>query len=293
MTAIEEVGVSFEQIMGSVFRLGTSVEVLTALGARVSAEPGSIPADIAAAIDDVLAAAGIPSVDGLAPPQRAMLAGAVRTTLGQAADVLDAPTRQAGWAYTDVAVLEGQGRASMGVPPLLAQSGAFGDVTSFLDVGTGVGWLAVSATQVWPNATVVGIDLWGPSLERARLNVTEAGVADRVEIREQSVTDLDDVDRFDLTWVPSFYMPYDAMVIGFERILAATKPGGHVAVGRVDAPPDPVAQATQRLRAVRDGGSLVSADELTGLLSKAGWSDVAPIPRSGPIPLEFVAGRKA
>ena len=98
-----------------------------------------MPADVDAAIDAVLAAAGCPIVRELAPPQRAMVAGFVRAAFGQATNLFTEPNRPAGWTYTDPAVLEGLGRGSMMVPPMLAQTGEFGDVTSFLDVGTGVG----------------------------------------------------------------------------------------------------------------------------------------------------------
>ena len=40
-------------------------------------------------------------------------------------------------------------------------------VRSFLDVGSGIGLLAIAAAGVWPQAAIVGIDVWGPSLEAA------------------------------------------------------------------------------------------------------------------------------
>lgn len=281
---------SMEEIMGAVMRLQVSVDTLAAVGARLRGD--DIPKDVAAAVDDVMTAAGFPSLDDLAPQQRMAVGGMVRTMFGQALDLLDKPARPAGWSYTDVAVLEGQGRGSMSVPPMMAATGEFGDVTSLLDVGTGVGWLAVGAAQVWPNAEVVGVDVWEPSLERARENVASSGLGDRIEIRNQSVTDLSDRDRFDLVWVPSFYVSADVLPAAFASILAATKPGGKIAVGRFDAPPDPVASAVQRLRTLRDGGALPSVDETVAWLTDAGWSDVRALPRPAPVPLQFVVGTK-
>ncbi len=178
------------------------------------------------------------------------------------------------------------------LPTALAQSGEFTDVTSFLDVGTGVGWLAVGAAQVWPNSMIVGIDIWEPSLERARTNVADAGVADRVELRNQSVTDLTDRDRFDLTWVPSFFVPRNLVAGAFARIHAATRSGGQVVVARYDPPPDPLANTTLRLRTIRDGGSWLETDEIVQLLGDADWTDVRVLPKTGPAPLTFVAGRR-
>ena len=73
------------------------------------------------------------------------------------------------------------------------------------DIGTGVGLLAVSAARVWPECAVTGIDVWEPSLELARRNVTAAGLGHRIEIRRQDVLDLDDADRYDCVWLPSFF----------------------------------------------------------------------------------------
>ncbi len=293
MTTIEETQVSMQDVMGAAMRFQAAADVVAALGARLGEDSDALPPEVAAAIDDVLAAAGLTGLDQLAPPQRAMIAGMARTMFGQAADLLHNAVRPAGWTYTNVAVLEGQGRASMAVPGLLAATGEFGDVTSFLDVGTGVGWLAVAAAQVWPNADIVGVDVWEPALQRARANIAGAGLDRRVEIRGQSIADLNDSERFDLTWVPSFFLSTEVLTPGLERILAATRPGGRVAVGRYEPPPDPIVRTTQRLRTVRDGGAILNADEVVEFLAAAGWSDVRPLPRTGSVPLQFVTGRRA
>jgi SAM-dependent methyltransferase len=180
----------------------------------------------------------------------------------------------------------------MMVPTFINQTGEIGEVSSFLDVGTGVGWLAVAATQVWPECTVVGIDTWEPALERARSNTGEAGVADRIELRNQSVVDLDDIDRFDLTWVPSFFLSREVVAAGAERILAATRPGGQVVVARYDPPHEPLAEAALRLRTLRDGGSWIPTDEIVEILQNAGWSDVRVLPMPPGFTITFVAGRK-
>lgn len=286
--------VSIQDVMIAVSRLQGAIDALAAIGARAAVtEPDAIPTEVERAIDAVLIAAGVPDLGELPPPQRATVAAFVRSAFGQAANVLAEPTRRPGWSYTDAAVLEGQGRGSMIVPTLLAQTGEFGAVTSFLDVGTGVGWLAVGATHVWPNCTIVGIDTWEPSLERARVNVAAAGVADRIEVRNQSVTDLSDHDRFDLTWVPSFFLHHDTLSTAFERILAATRSSGQIVVARYDPPPDPLTHATLRLRTIRDGGSWLETSECIELLGKAGWTDVRALPKNGPVPFTFIAGRKS
>ena len=215
---------SFIDVAGAVSRLQATTDALAALGARLAiGDHNTVAPEIRSALDEVLAAVGVGDVADLDPQQCAMMAGLVRTVFAQSADLLDRPTRDIGWSYTDPALLEGQGRASMMMPTLLAGTGELGDVSSFLDIGTGVGLLAVSAARVWPRCTVVGIDVWKPSLDLARRAVTTAGLDDRIEIREQDVLDLDDVDRYDCVWLPSFFFRGDILAAAMPKIVAATE----------------------------------------------------------------------
>jgi SAM-dependent methyltransferase len=278
--------------MTAVARLQAAAEALAATGARASvSDADGIPAAVAPHLDAVLAAVGVPDLTQLPPPQRAMVGSYIRSAFAQAADILERPTRDVGWSYTDVAILEGQGRGSMMMPTLLEQTGAFDDVTSLLDVGTGVGWLAVGAAQVWPNSSIVGVDTWEPSLERARANVAESGLADRVELRHQNIVELPDRDRFDLTWFPMFFITRDLLPRALERVLDATKSAGQIAVARFNAPPDELASATLRLRVVRDGGAWLEVNDVVSMLGAAGWADVRVLQAPTPT-LTFIAGRK-
>src|SRR5262249_3212437 len=152
-------------------------------------------------------AAGLGPLDGLAPPERAMIATRIEVVLREALDVIQQPARAPGWAFTDPVILDGWGRGSAVVPGIIAGlTPELADVTDFLDVGTGGGLLAVAAAATWPQASVVGIDTWGPSLERAAANVAGAGLDERVSLRSQDVGAVDDVDRFDCIWVPTFFL---------------------------------------------------------------------------------------
>src|SRR5689334_2794448 len=150
---------SFEQVMGSVQGMSTALDTLAALGAELSLKTSGAQADpsIESALSRVTAAAGVPDLDELAPPQQAMVLALIRMFFAQAADLLAEPERAPGWTFTDPHVLEGYGRGSMMVPMRLVAEPELANVTSFLDVGAGVGLLAVSAANVWPAATVVGI----------------------------------------------------------------------------------------------------------------------------------------
>ena len=284
---------SMQEMTAVITRFQVATDALAALGARLGMGDGdTVAPEILAALDEVLAAAGVTDVDGLEPQQRAMMAGLIRTMFAQSADLLGHPTRDAGWSYTDPVVLEGVGRGSMMMPTLLRGSGEFTDVSSLLDIGTGVGLLAVSAARVWPACTVVGIDVWKPALELARRNVSAAGLAGRIEIRQQDVLDLDDVDRYDCVWLPSFFFGRDTLAAALPRIVAATQPGGYVVMAHYEPPPDALPRTTMRLRTIRDGGSVLDADGAAELLRGAGGKDVHPLTRTWPVPVGFVVGQK-
>ena len=103
---------------------------------------------MADALRGVLEAAGLTGLDELAPQQQAIVASLARLYVHQADELLEAPGRSAGWTFTDPVILDGWGRGSMMVPPAIkAAHPDLADVTSFLDVGTGVGLLAVSADE--------------------------------------------------------------------------------------------------------------------------------------------------
>jgi SAM-dependent methyltransferase len=285
---------SFEQLMGTVQGMSTAMDSLAAIGAELSLKTSGVTADpsIESALARVSAAAGVTDLDSIPPPQQAMALALIRMLFAQAADLLAEPGRAPGWTFTDPNLVDGYGRGSMMVPVRLAGEAELANVASFLDVGTGVGLLAVSAANVWPAATVVGIDVWEPSLERARANVGGAGLDDRITLRNQDLSALDDVDAFDCAWVPTFFVPDDVLKTGLARIMRAVKPGGWVVLGAFLTPPDPVAQATNALHTIRGGGCVLDLDRAAELLADAGFVAVHPLERTMPMPLGFVIGQR-
>jgi SAM-dependent methyltransferase len=285
---------SFEQVMGTIQGMSAAVDTLAAIGAELSLKTSGTQADpsIESALARVLEAAGVPDLDELAPPQQAMALALIRTFFAQAADLLAEPTRTPGWTFTDPDVLDGYGRGSMMVPMRLAAEPELANVSSFLDVGAGVGLLAVSATNVWPDASVVGIDVWEPSLERARANVGAAGLDDRITLRNQDLIALDDADAYDCAWIPTFFLPEDVLKTGLARTLRAVRPGGWAVLGVFLTPPDPVAASTTALKTIRGGGCVLDLDRAAELLTDAGFVNVHPLERTMPMPLGFVIGQR-
>ena len=286
----------FEDVMTTVSRWLVAAEALAAVGAELSLLQAPAPGhpEVTRALQAVSAAGGLPDLGALPAPQREMLIGLIRMGLHQAADLLDDPGRPPGWTFTDPAILQGWGRGSAFVPAALAAAAPeLAGVRSFLDVGTGIGLLAIAAAGVWPQAAVVGIDIWGPALDTAAANIRAAGLADRVTIRDQDVTALDDADAYDCAWFPTFFVTEAGFEAAMPRLCRAVRRGGWLVLGRMAPPPDPLAQATFALRTIRGGGAEFDAKRLIASLETVGCTDVRVLPRQGPAPLEYVIGQRA
>ena len=286
---------SFEDVMTVMGRWLTATEALAAVGAELTLkqapEPGH-PA-VVGALQAVSAAGGLSGLDELTVPQRQMVTGLIRMGLHQASDLLDDPGRPPGWTFTDPAILRGWGRGSAMVPGALAAAvPELAGVRSFLDVGSGVGLLAIAAAGVWPQATVVGIDVWGPSLEAAAANVRAAGLGDRITLRDQDVAALDDSDAYDGAWFPTFFVTEPVLEAAMPRLYRALRPGGWLVLGRMAPPPDPLAQAVSALRTIRAGGTDFDAKRLVAALEAVGCTAVRVVPRQGPAPMESVIGQR-
>jgi 2-polyprenyl-3-methyl-5-hydroxy-6-metoxy-1,4-benzoquinol methylase len=66
------------------------------------------------------------------------------------------------------------------------------------DVGCGTGWSSISIARAYPNVRVDGYDLDEPSVELARRNAEEAGVADRVTFHVRDASDPTLEGRYEL-----------------------------------------------------------------------------------------------
>jgi predicted nucleic acid-binding protein len=75
------------------------------------------------------------------------------------------------------------------------------------DVGVGTAGLAIAMANLWSSLKVVGIDPWATSVTLAQENVQNAGLAERIQLREQAVEAFWDTNQFDLAWLPSAFIP--------------------------------------------------------------------------------------
>jgi SAM-dependent methyltransferase len=204
------------------------------------------------------------------------------------------------WGGQDDATLLAQGRASaLGgrmlasfvVPALAGLGERFAGGGDFLDVGVGVGELAAAFCESLPGARVVGIDVLPRALDLARRTIEDRGLRNQLELRLQPVQELDDIERFDLAWLPAPFIPEAVFAVGADRVHAALRPGGWLIVGAGRFDGDQLAVAVTRWKTVRAGGTAISADEARTALETAGFAEFIALPTPPGAPALYAARR--
>jgi SAM-dependent methyltransferase len=291
---------SFESLMRELQALNSSVEALAAIGAELrlrgeglSAEPRvrSLLQGLVHKIDPGL-------FEGLKPSQELAAIALIQTSFRQAFDLLENPARPPGWTYEDPAILESQGQVSRlivrSIEIIAAQlpdlDSTLRQPGTFLDIGTGVGWLAVETARTWSALRVVGIDFWEPALNLARRNVAQTDFAERVELRLQRIEQLDDHATFTLAWLPGPFIAEEIMDVALKRVYQALAPGGWLIVGLHPPPPNALDQVLTDLRVVRGGGHPWTANQIKERLQAVGLEGIETISPSPPV--LFVLGRR-
>jgi SAM-dependent methyltransferase len=291
---------SFESLLAASQRLSVSVETLAALGAQLRLEQSGLGGDprVHALLNDVSRAIHPHLLEGVEPNQQAAVLASIRTVFRQGLDLLENPERAPGWNYQDPEVLQAQGQSSglivRWIEAMAAQRPELSEVLqrsgAFLDVGTGVGWLAIEAARSWPALTSVGIDPWEPSLTLARKNLAQSGVAERVEFRLQRAEQLEETSTFTLAWVPGPFISPDVVDRALERVRCALVPGGWLVFGLYPLPSAPLEHALTCLRIVRSGGHPWASKDVEEKLKALGFERIevySPAP-----PITFVIGQQ-
>ncbi|MGW0855740.1 SAM-dependent methyltransferase [Streptomyces sp. NPDC002690] len=202
-----------------------------------------------------------------------------------------------GWADQEDAVLLSQGRASAmtgralatrvvpSLPGLADRLG--GEGSRILDVGTGVGALALVLAREFPRAEVVGIDIADRVLGLAagELVDAEADVAGRVTLRRLDVAELTAQAAYDLAWLPAPFLSEGALAEAVPRLTRALRPGGWLVVGTNPTMPDPLRRAVARWNAVRNGGNSYDTERMVESLTATVPADLRRFPTvpGGPV----------
>jgi predicted O-methyltransferase YrrM len=234
-------------------------------------------------------------------PQRAPLSGALASRLGQAAAA--AGNAVPAWSAQRDEVIVAQGEASAMTGRALAERVVPGcaDLAerlaaggAILDVGTGIGAVAVALAEAFGQASVTGIDIAPRPLEIARERLdhsADAGVRARVAYREQDVLALPDEPVYDLAWLPAPFLPAAILDDALRRVMAAVRAGGWIVVGtNSDRPGGPPPGAAWL--AALAGGSAETASQAEARLQALDAASVQRFPTvpGGPV---LVAGRVA
>ena len=196
----------FDSLIAAAQRLSTSVEALAALGAQLRSKQDGLEAHprVRVLLNDIAHAVDPHLLEDVDEHQQATTLALIQTIFRQALDLLEDPARDPGWSYKDPVILQSQGQVSRlivrGIDIMGRQRHELGEMLqgpgAFLDVGTGVGWLAIEAARSWPALRVVGVDPWEPALTLARQNLAQGGVAERVELRSQRVEQFEEATTF-------------------------------------------------------------------------------------------------
>lgn len=286
---------AIEAAMALTNRLLASAQALAALTAymRATAEGRSLDPDLQDAIDRVIETLDArDAIDGLSESDRHVVAAFARSYLRQAMELAEEPFRASSWTHSDPTILQAQGAASGVVARLVREAGLGSSAMRVLDIGTGVGGLAIAFCEAFPEATVVGLDPWEPSLSLARENVSRAGMHNRIALHQVTIEDFEDGEGFDLIWLPSFFIPRRVIGEAARKCIDLLRPTGQLVVGVVEGPDDPVAGAVDAMITIRSGGSVLEPGDAAALLSSAGFAEVAEVRRTWKAPLRLVSGRR-
>jgi SAM-dependent methyltransferase len=271
------------QLDAELRRLAGAATTLAAIGAllRMREEGSSVDPLVQQALTRVVETALPAPLAGIDDTDAAMASRYITTQMNAAYDLLRSPGRGPGWAFPDPALLQAQGDMSRAFPRHFAQmakdrpdfAAAF-DGGHFLDIGVGVASLALEAAAQFPRLQVTGLDIWEPSLALARAHITASPYADRVAVRAQDVTSLDEIAVYSVIWFPILFFPRPVVEAALPRLAAALRPGGWLIIPRGGPPPEGLAAAIGALQLLRQGGTPWTDAVLRDTLDSSGFSDV-------------------
>jgi SAM-dependent methyltransferase len=288
----------FQALQTELRRMGDAARGLAAIGAVLRLRHGKMEAHLSveARLNDVVAALLPGGLEGLDQVQISAALASITLAVEEARDLFERPDRAPAWVIRDPAMLRAQGQASRFAAhrtiALAAERPALAAALTgrFLDVGTGVGAIALELIAECPSLSAVGIDIWEPALALARANVAASPYAARIEIRAQDVTQLSDVAAYTLAWLPTPFLTQAAAQTALDRLAVALAPSGFLVVGLQPALADPIGAALAGLRLVRSGGHLWDSAAMEAELRSRGFMAVETCP--GQL-ATFVMGRRA
>ncbi len=274
----------YQQLYAKTQVLTATAQAIGALGAELRLRQAGRDGDprVRAALQAVAAEAFGDGIEALTPAQAATVLGQLTYALQEALDLIREPERAPGWTYTDPVILQERGRSSRAgatnfrnmAETRPALRSILEDDCNFLDVGIGAAWLAIQAAQYGPRMRIVGLDILEPALKLAEANIAEHGFKERITVRRQSITELDDEAAYNLAWLPSMFLPLEVVDEALPRIVRALLPGGMLILGMFAPAPGPYGETVRHLLTVRSGGHPWRIAEIEARLTGAGLRDI-------------------
>ena len=284
-----------EAITQHIKEYSRAARMLAVIGAALKLRSaGNVDAALDAHIKDGLRLALGDAAMDLDDAEVAPLLTTIEMALSESGELFRNPERTAAWHVEDRQLLQAMGRASStAFDRILGLAGARPSLRDtldgvFLDVGTGVGGIALRAAETCRDLQIDAIDIWEPALALAAENIAASPHAGRIGLRRLDVTALPPGPRYTLAWLPTMFLKRSLIEQAIERIAAASQPGGWLVAPLYSKPDDPFMAVMSSLRTLRSGGEVTETSELVDLLRARGYVDIEVDP--API-ASFVMGR--
>lgn len=270
-----------DALLHRVQALGRATRMLAIVGAAAKLR-GAAAADPAVARQIERGLRLVLGTDAAAFEEAALepLLTAIEMAFAESGELLRDPGRAGGWTVEDPQLLQAMGRASSSAfdrilhlaearPSLRRCLGG-----TFLDVGTGVGGIALRAAEACPRLRVDAIDIWEPALRIARARIAASRHAERIRLLTLDVTAVEPAPRYTLAWLPTMFLARAAVDTAVARIAAASQRGAWIVAALYTTPDDPFLATMSTLRTLRGGGEIVDCSELEARLRAHGYVDV-------------------
>lgn len=261
--------------------LGRSARMLAVVGASLKLQNSTAPDPAIRDLIDI--GAELSAGAGIAAPDEADIAEwltLAEMAFAEGSELLRDPGRAAGWRVEDPELLQSIGRASRSAFDRilgLAETRCLLRRTltgTFLDVGTGVGGIALRAAETCPDLHVEAIDRWEFALALAERNVAASPHARRICLSHLDVRFLTPGPRYTLVWLPTMFMARAVLEQAIDRIRAASRPGAWIVAALYTRPDDPFMAVMSGLRTLRGGGEVTDPSEIETMLRSRGYVDL-------------------